>query len=901
MLSISVIRRGGEAYYAKISQEDYYTKGGEPPLRALGRGLEALGLPPGAGVTPEILRHLLKGFAPDGRTPLCQNAGRKDHHPGWDLTFSAPKAVSVAWSQSAPALRDAIEACQRKAVAAALDYVETLAQTQRGKGGHEKQFVAGLVLITAEHGSSRAQEPQLHSHVVVPNASLGEDGKWRTLYAKPMFEAKMVAGALYRAELARGLEQLGFRVERVGNLFTLPDVPAALVERFSTRRRQIEEALGAESADARASERAALLTRDPKRTVPREELFHSWQEEGRKLGFDPEAIRHESIRMRDLNREGERVFREALRALSGEASYFSMQQTLRAMAELAPGTGLGSNELRLLCLWHMHLSSHISDPVVLLGTVKGERRFATRETLDTERRMLDRVRQLAKRPSPLVDEEVRAHAVAETEKKLGTTLSEEQRAAVLHVTGGQGSIKVVTGLAGTGKSSTLQAARRAWERQGYRVLGAALSGKAAEALQDASGIRSTTLARLLLPTQQQTFLQAYVAAQKAALRNFFRGGFSLHSFLKYVEQAKASGRLSVDSKVESTRDAYAAAKDASRRSFLGFRTTKGFLRRMEQATTRTLEVDSRTVLVLDEASMVSTSQMAKLVKEVRRAGAKLVLVGDKTQLQAIGPGGGFSAIAKEVGAADLSDIQRQREPWAREAVEQAAAGKTLDALREYAKRDLLHVADDHREAMRALVHQWTKTGAAEAPEKNLILAGTRAEAIALNAIAQQARMERGALSYEGIGHGQETLREGDRVLFTRNSRLLNVKNGQLGTVEVLDPARGRLSVRLDAGRSVPVKLSEYGHVQLGYCLTTHKAAGSTQENSFVLLGSMQDRELFYVQLSRARGRTWLFTDRLTAGDRITELAERMTRSHEKQLATEQLPEAGPRLGNYLER
>lgn len=883
MLSISAIRRGAESYYLDLDRTDYYAKEGDSRGRWQGRALESIGLRAGNEVEPEALKHLMRGLSPDGRRPLCQNAGRSDHHAGWDLTFSAPKAVSTVWSQAGPELRRAIEECQRKAVSAAIDYLETdVALTRRGKGGREHVPVAGLVVARFDHGTSRTQDPQLHSHVLVKNVTLGSDGKWRTLYAKPIFEAKMTAGALYRADLARGLQEIGLRVERDKNLFTLPDVPKALIARFSTRRREIEEALGAASADARSSERAALLTRSRKKHVPREELLGRWREEGQKAGFVSESILRTIVLSPD--RELARVSRDALHSLATEQSYFSSLELLRRLAEHAPGTGLGCDDLRQAC--SSLLSS--SPEIVRLGSMDGKPLFTTRETLNTERKMLGQVRESLDARMPLPDEPTVTSAIRRTEKKLGASLSDEQRAAVLHITQRHGSIQVVTGVAGSGKSALLEAAKIAWEGAGYRVVGTALAGKAADSLQAATGIQSTTLARLLLPTQEKTLLQAYIAAQKAALRNVLHGGFqSTNAFLKYVEKAKQPGKLRITSRVETARDAYAAAKDASGHTWLGFRSTKAFLRHMERVETRAIEVDSKTVLVLDEASMVDTVRMAKLIEEVRKAGAKLVLVGDHGQLQAIGPGGAFAAITKEIGAANLTEIQRQREEWARDAVKKAGAGETLAALREYAGRGCLHVADGRDDAMRALIRDWTTTGA-EAPEKNLILTGTRSDATQLNRMAQQARLERGALSYEGVLHRGETLREGDRVLFSRNSSLIDVKNGQLGTIEVLDPTRRQLSVRLDSGQVARFRLADYEHIQLGYSVTTHKAQGSTTENAFVLMGSMQDREISYVQLSRARGQTRLYVDRLLAGDSLSELAKRAGTSHVKELAVTRL-------------
>lgn len=131
----------------------------------------------------------------------------------------------------------------------------------------------------------------------------------------------------------------------------------------------------------------------------------------------------------------------------------------------------------------------------------------------------------------------------------------------------------------------------------------------------------------------------------------------------------------------------------------------------------------------------------------------------------------------------------------------------------------------------------------------------------------------------------QTLHEGDRVLFTRNSRIYGVRNGHLGTVETIDRTWNTLTARLDEGERVTVPLSRYQDVKLGYAITTHKGQGVTVENAYALVGgAMQDRELSYVQMSRTRGETRLYTDRNEAGDDLTDLARQMSKSRQKELA-----------------
>lgn len=302
-------------------------------------------------------------------------------------------------------------------------------------------------------------------------------------------------------------------------------------------------------------------------------------------------------------------------------------------------------------------------------------------------------------------------------------------------------------------------------------------------------------------------------------------------------------------------------------------------------------LDSNCVVVLDEAGMVGTRKLEKLVSVIRSADAKLVLVGDHRQLQAIEAGGPFKAIIERIGCAELSTITRQRDKWARDAVVEMAQGYAESALEKYVKRGLLSIAEDRDEACHQLVRDWSnRTGQLG---ETLILAGTRAETATLNLLCQQARMEKGELSESSITVGAFDLHVGERVLFRKNNAALLVQNGSTGVVTEVEDEKGRLRVRLDDGFEVAIDVSTYDSIQPGYAITTHKGQGQTVENAFVLAGGpMTDREISYVQASRARGETRIYTDILSGGDDIESIAKQMSVSRAKHMAHDYLLQDG---------
>lgn len=290
MLSIDPIGAGGEASgkadylesgdAATKSKEDYYAAEGDVG-RWIGRAAQEMGLT--GDLKPGQLLAGLQGFHPETGERLAKNAGEQ-HKGGWDGTFSAPKSVSCVWAVADPGLRAAIEAAQQAAAERALSFLED-AGAFSSRSRTDPGPVSGVAAATYLHGTSREADPQLHNHCAILNlqpdgSAIELDTRWK----KP-------AGAVYRAELAAGMQKLGFQVEADGWSFRLAGVPESVEKEFSRRRAQIEERLAETGySSAKAAAVAATQTRKGKEPTTREELFADWETRAAAHGFTRESI-----------------------------------------------------------------------------------------------------------------------------------------------------------------------------------------------------------------------------------------------------------------------------------------------------------------------------------------------------------------------------------------------------------------------------------------------------------------------------------------------------------------------------------------------------------------------------------------------------------------------------------
>lgn len=268
------------------------------------------------------------------------------------------------------------------------------------------------------------------------------------------------------------------------------------------------------------------------------------------------------------------------------------------------------------------------------------------------------------------------------------------------------------------------------------------------------------------------------------------------------------------------------------------------------------------VLVIDEAGMIGTRQLERVLSEAERQGAKVVLVGDPQQLQAIEAGAAFRSVAERHGAVEIMDIRRQQDDWQREATRELATGRTGEAIGRYAEAGHVHAADTREAARAKLVDGWDRDRQHYPDASRIILTHTNDEVRALNEEVRDRLKANGALGAEvaiTVERGERMFAENDRIMFLRNERSIGVKNGSLGTVQNVD--RMRMAVMLDDGRSIAFDLKDYAHVDHGYAATIHKAQGMTVDRVQVLATPGVDSHSTYVALSRHREQVDLYYGR----------------------------------------
>jgi conjugative relaxase-like TrwC/TraI family protein len=325
------------------------------------------------------------------------------------------------------------------------------------------------------------------------------------------------------------------------------------------------------------------------------------------------------------------------------------------------------------------------------------------------------------------------------------------------------------------------------------------------------------------------------------------------------------------------------------------------------------QLDSRTVLVVDEAGMLGSRKLARLLDHASQAQAKVVLVGDDRQLAAIDAGGGFRALRLRLGASELTENRRQHQAWEREALELVRSGLVEEAVVAYRAHDRVVAADSKPAATLALLQDWWvawQQAEQDPAHEVVVLAARRAEVDRLNTACQELLAARGRLGGERLLVEDRQLAVGDKVVCGHNAiGELGVANGSRGTITALDPHARSLIIRLDStdGRTVILPRSYLDgrgrgernrRVDLAYATTGHRAQGLTRGRALVRLTGTEDVNWLYVQLSRAKNETTLYAvvgpepqgpaeldlpDR-EVGDGYAQLAQALSRAGDQRLA-----------------
>ena len=489
VLSIAKLGAGQENYYLNSvakGVEDYYTGRGESPGQWLSTGGNA-DLSLDGRVDHEALHAVLSGVDPTtGRAVVPSNR----RLPGFDATFSAPKSVSLLYALGDDRVAAEAVAAHDTAVEAAVGYLERAAAFgRRGRNGVDQVATSGLVAAAFRHRTSRAGDPQLHSHVLIANMARGADGWWGALDGRLLYWHQRTAGFLYQAHLRAELTQrLGVQWHTPARgMAEIEGFPTRVLRAFSARRVEIEERmteLGVRSA--RGAEVATLSTRDAKRDPESTATLRSrWRGEADELGFT--AARLRPVLGPPRQPVPPRATRDELDDLLTEhASFFDRRDVLRAIAERATdGIDVNAAEQRA--------DRYLASPsAVELSPAPTGMRYSTPELLRIEANLLSSAQRHQRDGVGVAHDDAIKGAVS-----VRPTLSGEQRDLVRKLTSSGAAVELVVGAAGAGKTYALDAAREAWQQSGCRVIGVALAARAAAELQAGSGIPSFTIDSLL--------------------------------------------------------------------------------------------------------------------------------------------------------------------------------------------------------------------------------------------------------------------------------------------------------------------------------------------------------------------------------------------------------------------
>ncbi len=788
MLAVTSYSAGDSAkaianYVEQSGAEKYYGDGYWG-----GEGAKSMGL--SGSLEAGELENYLAGRDPKTGEPLA-NKVDEEHKAGWDLTFSAPKSVSAIWAAD-PAERADITRAHEEAVKAAMAYLEKEAFfTRHGHGGAEHRPVmesGGLIYSVHHHAATRANDPGLHSHTIVAN--LTADGRGLDFDTRH----KMVAGALYRAELSSQIKQLGYAIERDESSFKVVGVDQNLVENWSKRSEEIKEVMeerglsGAESAAKIAGETRALKTMESE-----PEAFKRWEAEAKTFGYNTEKIKQAGIEAEPAQMP---TPQQIINELMMNESTVSELQLKAASIQASQGHHNASHALS----HHENIVSK-DQSMVYLQSAKGLR-VTTEQVIQREQAMLETAERMANKYTHTVTPE-QLFSTAKWD-----SLKPEQKEAVAHLTTGADLVNL-QGWAGTGKTYALGVAVEAWKTAGYQVIASAPSNKAVEELQKGAGLDEVI---------NTTKLENQLA----------RGG---------------------------------------------------------------IQLNEKTVLIIDEAGMEGSRRIADLLLRAEAAGAKVVLQGDTKQLQAVEAGAAMRGIIEKVGAAELGhdSVTRQKSDFDKEIARDIRQGRGHEAIAKLEKAGSIQAHKDnlqvHKGAAAAYLND-LKSG-----KDSILVAFTKHEVNQLNQSVREALKASGAIEQSGHEYktatGNKEFAPGDKLIFGKEHQFekdnedSRVINGSRGVVQAV--AENALWVKLDKTQEVvKVEPATFDKIDHGHATTVHKSQGATADTAHVVVGERGSQEWAYVAASRHREEATIHTT-------------------EKILEREKMPDTGKEKDSIIEK
>ena len=807
---------------------------------------------------------------------------------GFDMVFTPPKSVSLAWGLGDESLREGVQQAHEAAIADVVKFLEEqVIMTRRGAGGvRQIDIDGGLIATKFRHYDSRSGDPNLHDHLVISNRVKGADGRWSAIDGRTLFQWNVAASELYNAKLAEHLEQtLGLvcvpdaTKSELSPVMEIAGFNREMVEEFSSRRSEISaelDRLKAEYVEAHghAPGRKALLELAQQATLSTRP--HKGEAKSLKDLCEEWAAKAEAI-----SRTGE------VNIPTGE----DLKKHLESASEQARAKREQAQAEFLIRTPEEHAQQ-------ILDRVTAQRAVFRRSHVEAET-----VRYLRGAGLP-VPGTTQTTPESTDEQALAGAIHHALEQKVLHLSGESTRPVADEFLRADGTNSFVRRDSQLFTTQEMvdaelRILDAAtapvIPAATFDVFEQKLQERREELAEqgFSLPAGQEALAREFALSERLLVAGIGAAGAGKTASVSLaVETIQAAG-----GRVIGMAPTAAAAKVLGDELGIGADTVaKVLAANTNGAKTGPLSIRPDDVLLIDEAGMVSTRDFDALVQIAAERGALVRVMGDDRQLSAVGAGGALRLIDREVGAVHLDELFRFKDEEEAAATlrlrEPAAVGKD-EPFAWYRVQGRVAAGDG--EAMTQQVFAaWQKD---ISDGKTSLMMGSSNESVAaLNALAQAHRIStsgeptgEGVILRPGSAPGQEqaTAYAGDVIVTRRNDRRLPVfagrdfvKNGDRWSVEGVGED-GSLKVRhVEHGGTVTLPAAYVlANVELGYALTVHRAQGATVDTAHALIDSRADRAGAYVGLSRGREENRLYV-RLNEGERLDEVLETVAARHD---------------------
>ena len=790
---------------------------------------------------------------------------------GFDLVFTPSKSVSIAWGLGDKELRKSIEAAHEHAIQDVVRHLENnVIMTRRGHNGiRQIDTKNGIIGTKFRHYDSRAGDPNLHDHVVIANRVEGEDDKWSSIDGRVLYQYGVECSELYNSKVQEYVTQLtGLQFDpRMQNgkpIHEIVGISDETIRAFSSRRGDISAELDrvkakfiddngyepSEKQIIKLAQQATLATRPAKSEARSlEDLHTEWvaaahalSEHGVHVPVDHQLA--ESLKNASLNYE---------------------QSVLQGARQEAYSTPLEAHTDAVLSRLEEARSTwrrtHIN-----AETTRYVRELGLNETQD--RGLISSIRQSVVEDSlPLHIKDTRL-TPREYLRKDGT--SQYQRIDAELFT----SERVLAA-----ENKILDAASRA-----------VIPASTVDIFELAAQKRRTELAEQghTLPVGQEAMARAFATSDKFLVVGIGAAGAGKTSSTRLaVDAIEASGNRVIG--MAPTAAAAAVMRSEMR---INADTVDKFLTDW-QSGKKPLDVRPGDVLLVDEAGMIATPKMEKILTLAQERGALVRALGDYRQLSAVGSGGALRLVDREIGAVHLDELFRFKNP--EEAVSTLALREPplvgTDKPFEWYKDNNRVVAGDADAMIEDVFSGYSAD--VTAGKQSIMIASTNETVTKLNDLAQAHAIEHGQVS-TGAGavalHNSSRAHLGDTIVTRKNARRLIVnsgqdfvKNGDLWRVTDLHD-NGRITAQhLAHGGKVtlPAHYVEQS-VELGYASTIHRAQGSTVDTAHALVDASTDRAGAYVALTRGRENNQLYVA-LADGEKRDDVLDRITGAYERDL------------------